>query len=280
MPIATRKRPKSPRVRRLRRWLYPRGLENQFSTELRKMVAAARKQIIEQLFPLFPLWDIQVEMSIDSERADQWPLEVANAVESLKIGFQGAAANVVPSTVEALGREVVNVNRDEWIAIAKSVLGVVPAAGLGGYATQVEAFSLTTTGLITKLTDEMYGQVRERILDGYRAGKRSTAIKKELLSMGKSLPPGPFKKASTRATLIARDQVEKLNSEITRLRQTDAGVEKYVWRTAGDNRVRDEHAAREGEIFQWKSPPPDGHPGEAINCRCFAEPVLDELENL
>jgi uncharacterized protein with gpF-like domain len=40
-----------------------------------------------------------------------------------------------------------------------------------------------------------------------------------------------------------------------------------------------------GEEFQWDDPPAeddtDGHPGDPINCRCWAEPnlaaVLDEL---
>jgi SPP1 gp7 family putative phage head morphogenesis protein len=84
--------------------------------------------------------------------------------------------------------------------------------------------------------------------------------------------------ATRRATLIARDQISNINSQLTKQRQTDAGVREYIWRTSGDERVRDEHAAREGKRYRWSDPPPDGHPGEPILCRCTAEPVLDELE--
>jgi peptidoglycan hydrolase-like protein with peptidoglycan-binding domain len=50
----------------------------------------------------------------------------------------------------------------------------------------------------------------------------------------------------------------------------------YIWRTVGDNRVRSEHAVRDGKTFSWDNPPDGGHPGEAPNCRCTAETVEEE----
>ena len=46
----------------------------------------------------------------------------------------------------------------------------------------------------------------------------------------------------------------------------------YVWRTAGDDRVRGAHAANAGQIFAWAGPPETGHPGTTPNCRCWPEP--------
>lgn len=46
----------------------------------------------------------------------------------------------------------------------------------------------------------------------------------------------------------------------------------YVWRTAGDGRVRGSHVARNGQIFAWVNPPEHGHPGHEPNCRCWPEP--------
>lgn len=51
---------------------------------------------------------------------------------------------------------------------------------------------------------------------------------------------------------------------------------KYIWRTVGDDKVRAEHAAREGLVFEWANPPSDGNPGEAYGCRCWAEDLIDE----
>ncbi len=56
-------------------------------------------------------------------------------------------------------------------------------------------------------------------------------------------------------------------------RQQAAGIVKYIWRTAGDDRVRPSHALNEGKIFTWGD---DEDPGEAFGCRCSAEPILED----
>ena len=53
----------------------------------------------------------------------------------------------------------------------------------------------------------------------------------------------------------------------------------YIWRTAGDGKVRSSHAANNGKIFAWDDPPPTGHPGEDYGCRCTAEPYTPENVN-
>jgi SPP1 gp7 family putative phage head morphogenesis protein len=86
--------------------------------------------------------------------------------------------------------------------------------------------------------------------------------------------------SDSRAKLIARDQVAKLTGELTKERQLDMGVTGYIWRTVGDERVRDSHSEVDGKFFTWDNPPfeTDGnHPGEDYQCRCWAEPVLPEF---
>ena len=79
-----------------------------------------------------------------------------------------------------------------------------------------------------------------------------------------------------RAALIGADQVGKLNGRLTQYRQMSAGIESYIWRTMGDRRVRPNHAARSGQVFKWSNPPDGGHPGQAVRCRCVAQPLIDE----
>ena len=78
-----------------------------------------------------------------------------------------------------------------------------------------------------------------------------------------------------RATLIGVDQVGKLNSRLTQYRQEHTGISEYQWETALDGRVRPSHRPRQGKIYKWSNPPPDGHPGYPIRCRCVALPVID-----
>lgn len=84
--------------------------------------------------------------------------------------------------------------------------------------------------------------------------------------------------SESRARLIARDQTLKLNGAITQTRQENAGIARYTWSTSLDERVREEHAALEGQEFEWTSPPAVGHPGEDFQCRCVAIPIIDDIE--
>ncbi len=65
---------------------------------------------------------------------------------------------------------------------------------------------------------------------------------------------------------------------INQLRQEDLGIVQYIWRSRDDAKVRDSHAAYDDRVFRWDNPPEGGHPGEAHNCRCFAEPVLPSVQ--
>lgn len=100
-----------------------------------------------------------------------------------------------------------------------------------------------------------------------------------------------------RAKLIARDQSAKAVSTFTQMRYQNLGCEKYIWRNSKDRRVagnpnglypdpdpksqyHGNHWKREGKVFYWNDPPPDGHPGMPINCRCYAEPIFEEEEKV
>jgi SPP1 gp7 family putative phage head morphogenesis protein len=89
-----------------------------------------------------------------------------------------------------------------------------------------------------------------------------------------------FGVAERHARLIARDQVGKLYGQINQARQTALGIDEFEWATVGDERVRDEHEALNGRRFRWDDPPAEGIPGEPIQCRCSAQPVLDNLLDL
>ena len=60
---------------------------------------------------------------------------------------------------------------------------------------------------------------------------------------------------------------------INQLRQQDLGIERYIWRSQDDAKVRDSHAEYDDQVFRWDEPPAGGHPGQAHNCRCHAEPI-------
>lgn len=134
---------------------------------------------------------------------------------------------------------------------------------------QVERFARENAELITGIGTRLAEDIAKVVEQGVVAGSRWETIAGRLAERGTV--------TESRAALIARDQVGKFYGAVNQQRQENLGVTRYVWRTARDNRVREEHEALDGERFQWSEPPSEGHPGEPVNCRCYADPDFSEL---
>ncbi len=80
-----------------------------------------------------------------------------------------------------------------------------------------------------------------------------------------------------KARVIAADQANKFTQALNQRRQEALGIDKFVWVTQRDERVRDTHAARDGKVLSWAKPAGGILPGEEVNCRCQAVPYLDDL---
>lgn len=146
-----------------------------------------------------------------------------------------------------------------------------------GLAQKVRDFTGANVSLIKRVADRYLGDVEQTVTDGIRAGSRWEEIASQLEEQ--------FDLTEQRAKLIARDQVGKFFGELNQFRQESLGLERYIWRTVRDERVRDAHDDFNGETYSWDDPPGDGspqegtHPGTAINCRCYAEAVIGELDD-
>jgi SPP1 gp7 family putative phage head morphogenesis protein len=116
------------------------------------------------------------------------------------------------------------------------------------------------------LGEQVIDEIGQTVDRGYRRGLRHEEVARRINER--------LGVARSRAALIGRDQTNKLNGRLFQQRFTRAGVQRYIWRTSLDERVREAHAANEGQEFRWTDPPPTGHPGEDIQCRCTPEPVL------
>lgn len=94
--------------------------------------------------------------------------------------------------------------------------------------------------------------------------------------------------------LLARDQIGKLNGQITQAQMEEVGLDTYIWSTSFDDRVRESHSIMEGLLCRWDDasvyspdngktwiPRPSGavelHPGQDIQCRCVPLTFYPEL---
>lgn len=142
----------------------------------------------------------------------------------------------------------------------------------------METFVDYNVRLVKGLSEETINKLTKRIVTGVEKGYSVTDIQKSI-RYGLVDESGVFKTIKSRMNLIAQDQIGKLNANLTQLRQKFLGIDYYIWHSQGGPTARDEHLDREGKKFRWTNPPEDGHPGDAINCRCWAEPVVDQNEN-
>ena len=172
-----------------------------------------------------------------------------------------------------IGPQTNQYNKAEWTRLVRSQYGVDPTKeDPEKYNALLKNWSINNALLIKDIPAKTSLQIAEQTTQALIDGQNPRDTYNAILDIMKERTDV----SDSRAKLIARDQVSKLNGELTMERQLDLGVDS-IWRTVGDERVRDTHADNEDQTFTWDNPPAEtGHPGEDYQCRCWAEPILPE----
>ena len=114
---------------------------------------------------------------------------------------------------------------------------------------------------------------------GLQAGREALARFAEHKAFESYVRWGAVPKAVTALSAAASDEQEFLAlcaGLSSKALSNGKATTHYTWRSVGDDKVRDAHAALAGQVFAWASPPEGGHPGAAHNCRCWAEPYYGD----
>lgn len=158
---------------------------------------------------------------------------------------------------------------------------VRPLATLGiirGQAEIEQAFTLavdTNVGLINSIAPQYYDRLKEILFDHIETAQRWETLSDKLrdgIAQVNNL-------VDYRVALIARDQTAKMAASFNEARSASVGITEYTWQTAGDERVRETHAANDGQLFSFSDPPEEtGNPGDDVNCRCVAIPYVEEAD--
>lgn len=82
----------------------------------------------------------------------------------------------------------------------------------------------------------------------------------------------------SRADLIGSQENHQAMSRSTKAIHRGAGVARYEWGLTSSANPDPDHLDRVGQVFEWASPPEDGHPGQRIGCLCTALPVVESLD--
>ena len=282
------------KVKRGVRQLFPGRIEREYTAYLNKLVSVLIAQTKDHILPELPAIVEEAGLARPNSdglffsltkkiksvfNRDDFSDRISNAVLNARVGIEGEyTAGELESITQTIANETSDFNRKEVTKVLKRMIDVNVFFEEPWLDQEVNAFIKQNIDLIKTIPDKHFKDIQGMIYRGARQGIRHEEIQKEIM--------GTYKKTRNIAKRIARDQVNKFNGQLTKLRQESLGIDKYRWNTVGDERVRGtpggrspdakpSHYDRDGKTYEWENPPVGGHPGEPILCRCWGEPILD-----
>ncbi len=258
---------KRPRRRaRLPRQVPPVAIEREYSKALRGVMDRVR-DTFDHLKNELPrlLASAQSDHRMDAGEGRR----VRNLIDEARRKIAGIVTPEIEPLARKFAQRTSTYQRTQLNKQTKAALGADVFIADRRLFSLTEAFVDSNVGLIKKLSDDVAGRVETLVLRSVQDAKPWDEVSKELQAQ--------FDFSESRANLIARDQIGKFYGQTNAARQRELGVSHFIWRTSGDERVRDEHEALDGQEFSYDDPPSEGLPGEPIQCRCSAEPVFDGI---
>ena len=244
---------------------YPMSLEREYARILRDYTHGVN-QICKDYLPY--MVDEAMANSVQADmREDSWISDVADRVK------QAIDSKLrITDKISAMFEKVKGFAKSQQGKIFTSIFGSIPKQRPPrDYEMLKQIWTSQNLTLIKSIDD----RTMEAIHYALSRNVIRTVDRKELVSELTQTIKHMAGVNEKRAALIACDQVGKLNSQLAQYEQFNQGVDSYIWQTMMDNRVRPEHAERQGKRYYWNDPPIGGHPGWAIRCRCSAIPCYD-----
>lgn len=276
-----RKRPLKPK-----KWLFPAGIEREYTRELYSLTNYLKELVKQLLLPKIESLTFEANLKApeqprnDDSLADL--LDIMNLIRTI----------IEPKTLEtqadavAIGTQINRFNQAQFAKVTEAALTVDVFFDEPWLTEQLELFSTQNAELITSLVDDQITRVSGMVQRGFQQGLPYKTIQQQIQQT--------FGIPHRHAKLIARDQTVKLNASLTKLRQQDLGIETFEWQTSGDERVRASHRKMDGLICKWDDPTvyrnpgenkwrkrtsdmPKTQPGGDVQCRCVSLAIIDDL---
>ena len=239
----------------------PKNAEVRYRRQLNLLTKRLRRDVNTQIIPLLR----QYESEYVNDAYARTLEEAFNRLRQNYVDINVIARQVSNQFVDRTDQQ----NKQRFYKALESAVGIDLQSIIQNE--DLEDILVATTrenvGLIRSIPEEYFKKIETVVFTQTTQGDTASSMIKQIQKIGKV--------TSNRAKPIARVQTSKLNSALNQQRQQNLGVEEYIWRTSGDDRVRDNHASKNGKVFKWNDPPKDtGHPGQDIQCRCVAQPII------
>lgn len=260
------------RLPRVPRQLSPRPIEREYLRDILALLEPLRASATDIIIPRLESIAAHFATRIDDVRMDRTRNEISVLIEGVRLTYMQRITEGADDVAQKTGTQLELFNRRQMNRQFNALVGIDIFGANPRLEQLAAAFTAENVALITSIAERYFAELETGLQRNFRQGRRASEAAEWIQKR--------FKVNEQRATLIARDQANKFNGELTRQRQEDVGVTSYIWRTSLDERVRPSHRAREGQVYDWDgdNQPPNGeHPGQAVLCRCGAEPNIAAL---
>ncbi len=242
-----------------------RYLQNMLATEMRKVFRNRLKNILK---------DVSDNKNVIERKIVKEATLGIGALEMIMQGLKGVSQELINPVNFVIAKAWMKANSDivnqikfpgQMIPFDKRVMNIM---------------AKNSFGFIEKYASGQEASLRLALTNGITQGDSISTISQEIREH--------FKLTAAKSEQIARTEVVKAYNQGARTSMQNAGVKKYKWVTAGDERVRHSHQLLNGREFEFgkkgtipfkvngktfqipRSPIP-GQLGDAsldINCRC------------
>lgn len=241
--------------------------EIQYNQILQRLVNAVKKDIDDQLVPA-------IGAAAPEYVQDRWAPNIQQIIEMILArwtspGFQALANRLASGFVRTT---LSGIDRNQRRSFGIDVLQNSPEM-----QSSMQAAAIQNANLIKSIPEQYLKNVSNSVFSNMRIGLLPSEVAKQL--------EDEYGVTQRRARFIARDQTSKVNGELTKQRQVDAGYEYFGWLDSHDERVRSSHHAIANAdvgygkgIYRWDDLPTNERgeriqPGSDYQCRCGSRPV-------
>ena len=262
----------------------------------KKIEMDARRRLQSLTYP------IQLELDLALQGIDsKSPKEIGEELERIKKYYEFQIDNVANDIASNWVNAVNQYNRDHTMEEMRKSLGIDVAAIVDeAMRDELDIMIIESASYIKSIPNYLVGKVAQRVVDHYKGNPmpENRTLRQQIKE--------EFKVSDGRAKVLARDQTSKMNTSLAAIRQTNLGIDMYIWKTAEDERVvgrpggkypkisklHRNHWMMQGLLCKWADPTvysddkgktwkkrlqemPQNHPGVDIMCRCRAAPYID-----
>lgn len=244
-----------------------RKLELDYTRALLQIVEDMHSDTVKALMPLIEQSNVGDSVMVADSIFSDFKTAFSKTANTVKAKVSGIAEALAKTVVSKQGQQ--SDNQLSEMILSKTGIDFSGLMSDSVLKEAVDEAVAANIALINSIPQQYLDRVEQAVMASLQAGTLNDTLADDLLKI-----EGVTK---NRAKLIARDQLGKINSRLSQIRQQSLGITHYFWSTSHDERVRDRHRRWDGDLIAWDNPPIDGHPGQAVQCRCTAIPDLDFL---